>query len=294
MRLASNVFDTALIFEGGGMRASYTAGVVNTLLEATVYFDYVAGVSAGSSHVADYLSRSTERTKKAFTDIVRTPRFGGAKSFLAHKGYFNSPYLYEEIAEPDGALPFDFETFKANPARLRIVSYDRDEQSTVVWTEGDINSIQDLLVRVRASSTMPFFMPPTKIDGHTYLDGGLGEGVGIPLLQAQREGFERFFIVLTRPAGYRKQPEAHEQLIRHYFWRNPHVADAINNRHIGYNKVLDEIERLEHDGKALVFRPEHMEVTNIDRDYAKLERSYQMGYEQAQRELPRWLGFLGI
>lgn len=37
--LKNNVFDTALIFEGGGMRGSYTAGVVNTLLENEIYFD---------------------------------------------------------------------------------------------------------------------------------------------------------------------------------------------------------------------------------------------------------------
>ena len=31
--IQSNIKDTALIFEGGGMRASYTAGFLNNLLE---------------------------------------------------------------------------------------------------------------------------------------------------------------------------------------------------------------------------------------------------------------------
>ncbi len=55
--MQNNIFDTALIFEGGGMRASYTAGVVNTLLENELYFDFVAGISAGASHSVNYLSR---------------------------------------------------------------------------------------------------------------------------------------------------------------------------------------------------------------------------------------------
>ena len=49
LTLSSNVHDTALIFEGGGMRVSYTAAVVVALLDAGVHFDWVAGISAGSS-----------------------------------------------------------------------------------------------------------------------------------------------------------------------------------------------------------------------------------------------------
>jgi predicted patatin/cPLA2 family phospholipase len=33
MKIINNIQDTALIFEGGGMRASYTAGFLNNLLE---------------------------------------------------------------------------------------------------------------------------------------------------------------------------------------------------------------------------------------------------------------------
>ena len=44
--LTSNVFDTALVFEGGGMRASYTAAVVATLLKERLFFDHVSGISA--------------------------------------------------------------------------------------------------------------------------------------------------------------------------------------------------------------------------------------------------------
>ncbi|MDD3931624.1 MAG: patatin-like phospholipase family protein, partial [Eubacteriales bacterium] len=54
--LTNNIHDVALIFEGGGMRASYTAGIVKTLLENELYFDYVAGISAGASHCVNYLS----------------------------------------------------------------------------------------------------------------------------------------------------------------------------------------------------------------------------------------------
>lgn len=55
--LHSNVLHTALIFEGGGMRASYTAAVAVALLEAGIHIDWVAGISAGASNTANYISR---------------------------------------------------------------------------------------------------------------------------------------------------------------------------------------------------------------------------------------------
>ena len=41
----SNVFDCALVFEGGGYRGSYTCAFANVLLGQGIYFDYVCGLS---------------------------------------------------------------------------------------------------------------------------------------------------------------------------------------------------------------------------------------------------------
>lgn len=87
MELKSNIFDTALIFEGGGMRASFTSGIVNTLLENELYFNYIAGISAGSSCTLNYLSRDKKRTKASFVDFVKDPEFGGWRTFLRGKGF---------------------------------------------------------------------------------------------------------------------------------------------------------------------------------------------------------------
>ena len=49
-----NARDTALIFEGGGMRNSYTAACVKTLIANGVEFGWVGGVSAGASHTVNF------------------------------------------------------------------------------------------------------------------------------------------------------------------------------------------------------------------------------------------------
>ena len=61
--LTNNITDCALVFEGGGYRAAYTAAIANALLREGLYFDFVCGLSAGASHAVDYVSRDQHRVK---------------------------------------------------------------------------------------------------------------------------------------------------------------------------------------------------------------------------------------
>ena len=290
MEITNNIKDIALIFEGGGMRASYTAGFLNTLLENEIYFDYVAGISAGSSHSANYLSRDIERAKRSFVDIVRDPNFGGWHSFVRGEGYFRAKYIYEETPFPGALLPFDMETFLANPARLRIGAFDRDNGEVVYYSKDDIREIGDLMKIVRSSSSMPIFMPPTFYDDRYYVDGGLGGG--IPLDIAKRDGMKKFFVVLTREKGYRKTPVKYRGALKAYYRKYPAVVEAMLSRHLVYNRTLDELEELEHDGRAFLAYPERMPVENRETDYSKLLESYRMGYEQGKRDFHSWQKYL--
>lgn len=292
MEVFNNIKDTALIFEGGGMRASYTAGISNNLLENELYFDYVAGISAGSSHCANYLSRDINRTKRSFVDLVLDPNFGGWKSFLKREGFFRSKYIYEETPYPDAALPFDFETFMANPAQLRIGAFERDKGELKYFTKEDICEMSDLMKIVRSSSSMPIFMPETYLGNHYYVDGGLGGG--IPLDIAKKDGFKKFFVVLTREKGYRKEPLKHTGAIKAYYRKHPLVAEAMMNRYKIYNQILEELEQLESEGKAFLVYPEAMKISNRETNFDKLSESYRLGYEQGQRDIPKWKGFLGM
>jgi predicted patatin/cPLA2 family phospholipase len=85
----------------------------------------------------------------------------------------------------------------------------------------DTPHIDDLMIRVRASSTMPGLMPPVHLNGHVYVDGAMGDDGGIALSQAQREGFEKFVIVLTQERSYRKAPQRFSAIYRGVFRRYP-------------------------------------------------------------------------
>ncbi|MBF0930964.1 MAG: patatin-like phospholipase family protein, partial [Actinomyces graevenitzii] len=163
------------------MRGVYTAGLVATLIESGLDFPHVSGISAGSSHTVNYVSRDAARAHDSFVDVALSPEFGGYKHWLAGRGIFNVDYLYHDIAEADGDFPFDYNTFMANPAKIRVGSFNATRGQAVWFTKEDMHSVSDVGLLSRASSTLPVLMPPVEIDGDTYVDGALGPNGGIPL-----------------------------------------------------------------------------------------------------------------
>ncbi|MDO5676792.1 MAG: patatin-like phospholipase family protein, partial [Propionibacteriaceae bacterium] len=88
--LTTNAPDTALIFEGGGMRASFSSGVLAVLLENGLHLGWVGGISAGSSCLANYASRDVARAERAFVDFAAEPEFGNWRTWVRGKGMFNA------------------------------------------------------------------------------------------------------------------------------------------------------------------------------------------------------------
>lgn len=289
----ARISDTALIFEGGGMRASLTSGMVIKLLEAGLAFDWVAGISAGASNAVNYLSGDARRARRSFVDFAADEQFGGLRSFARGQGMFNAEYIYQQAGGPEQALPFDWETFQSSTGDMRIIAFDAESGDEVVWSKKDTPLIEDLMVRVRASSTMPVLMPPVHLDGHVYVDGAMGEDGGIALSQAQREGFEKFVIVLTQERSYRKVPQRFPAVYRQIFRRYPALGEALLTRWARYNETRDRIFALEAEGKAHVFAPERMPVDNGTRDLRRLAAAHRMGLSQSRRELPAIREFVG-
>ncbi|NLL92226.1 MAG: patatin family protein [Ruminococcaceae bacterium] len=290
--MKNNIFDTALIFEGGGMRVAHSAGVTNAMLDCGLHFNYVCGVSAGSSNAVNYLSRDRERTKRSFVDFVEMDDVIGLRHWIKGEGYFTAEYLYGAASLPGGPLPLDFTRFQENPAELRIAAFDCETGETVYWKRKDIETIQDLLQMVRCSSTIPLMMPKAEFRGKIYVDGGIKDG--IPLDIALRDGYEKFFIVLTREKGYRKKPSKIQRLLDCKFRDEPVLADSLHNRWVRYNKQMELIERLETQGAAIVVRPDRMRVRSTTSNRVKLEESYYDGYLLAMSNMDKWKIFLNI
>lgn len=287
----SAIDETALIFEGGGMRAAVSAGVVVRLIESGLNFPLACGISAGATHTFNYTSRDVWRAENSFTSFACDPNFGSWRTFVKGQGIFNTDYLYGKGCEPDGAYRFDFEAFQASPTDVRISAFCVDTASPVYWSKADMPDLAHTLRCAQASSTMPGFMPPVEIDGATYVDGALGPSGGIALDAARLAGYERFVVVMTRPREYVKKP-GNAALYRTLFPKMPAVAEAIAGRARRYNHTREQLFELEKQGKAFLFFPEKAELSNRETDIEKLEKYYQAGLKQAKtwiNELQAWL-----
>lgn len=291
--LASNVFDCALVFEGGGYRAAYTCAFANVLLEQGIYFDYVCGLSAGASNSVNYLSRDQTRVREAFMTSGPARGAVGLRSLLRGRGYFDADALYEGALR-DGTLVFDWETFSANPARLRIQAFERDTGRTVRFGREDMTDPMRMIDLVRASSTLPGMMRPIEVDGRVLLDGGLGTGAGIPVGMAEEDGFEKFLFVATRPRGYRKkEPGARDRQMYKQLTRNhPYLRNALLTRWERYNAALEHVEELAAEGRAFILYPDEMPVENATVNPRRLAAAYEAGRAQYLRDLPKVREFL--
>ncbi len=294
--LVSTVTDTALVFEGGGMRNAYTAAVVDELLAEGLFFDHVSGISAGSSHTCNYVSRDPARSYGTFVDLVDDPEFGGLGHFRRGEGLFNAEYIYERICYPDGAMPFDLDTFLANPATTRIGAFNATRGRMRWFSKKDMSTMAELGAAVRASSTLPILMPPVVIDGETYVDGALGPSGGIPLDAPMRDGYRRFLVIATRPRHYVKGPlrPAIGAALRARFRDLPSVYEGVARRPARYNATRDKLFELEAAGRAYLFFPEAMAISNTEMRKPRLEAAYRAGLAQIRREMPAIKEFLGL
>ena len=211
------------------------------------------------------------------------------RSFLTGHGYFNAWYDYIGCID-DGYLPFDYEAFAKNPTPIAIQCFEGNTGRTLVWTKDDMPDVHELMRKVWSSSTLPGMMEPQVLGGHKLFDGGIGDGAGIPLHLVRERGFKRLMVIATRPKGYRKKEPT--PLMRRVYHRiakgDEALEQALQTRNERYNESLDELDRLEEEGCALVVRPRVMPVKSTTIDRPKLEDAYAQGHAQGVEEWPRW------
>ncbi|KAB1504372.1 patatin family protein [Corynebacterium sp. 320] len=289
-----NVTDTALVFEGGAMRAVYSAAVVEALIESDVRFSWVGGNSASTSHVAYYIAREPQRIRDMYTTFPADPRFGGVRTWLRGNGFFNSEFIFGQAGSPGHPLQLDWDKVVNSNVRFRMSGFNPATGETRHWGPEDITSTADFFRHARASSTLPILMPPVILDAQPWFDGAFGPTGGIPIDAAIHDGFDRYLFVLTRTRDYVKSPSRFSSVIRRYYKDYPLLAESMITRHTRYNQAKEHIFELERQGKAYIFAPEEMRVNNGTRNPKLLEGAYRAGLAQARREMPAIREFLGL
>ncbi|MCL1075676.1 patatin-like phospholipase family protein [Shewanella dokdonensis] len=279
----------ALVLEGGGLRAMYTAGVLDSFLAEGLTFPYLVGVSAGAIYPASYLSRQAGRNLQIQQDFLNDKRYMGLSHWLRGGNYINVDFAYRRMANE--LVPFDFDTFLNSGAEFKIGAFNCLTGNTEFFGMADFHSHQQLLDILIASSSLPFISPPMWLNNIPYLDGGIA--AAIPLQQAQADGFRKQLVILTQDAAYRKSPFKPAWLAKRVYRRYPAVAQALLVRHQRYNQALLQLQQAVQLGTALVIQPKApLGLSRLERDIDKVAAVYRLGLSDGAAQLPRVREFL--
>lgn len=267
-----------VLFEGGSFRPVFSCGVMDALLEKDIMFPYCIGVSAGAADAASYISRQKGRNIRVFEKYRNDKRYIGKRNILKNKSIFGVQFVFRDI--PNEEDPFDMETFQNYEGKFVVTTTDAVTGEVKYFYKEDVDNQFNVFW---ATCALPVVFPPAIVRGREYFDGGLSNPIPIDKLLA--DGNEKALIVLTRPAGYRKECRRADRLaakaIHH---RYPVIAKEVLTRYKRYNQSVLWCEKLEREGKALILRPREP-LDSYEKDVKKLRKNYESGYRLAMERI---------
>ena len=268
---------SGLVLEGGALRAVFSAGVCDALLESGVGVDYFVGVSAGVAYGVSYLSGQPRRNLEVVTTYAPDKRYMGMNNLLDknNRSYFGLKFAYDTI--PNQLVPFDYDAYEAWPglAEAVVTNLNTGKADYLPLPRRDTKAVV-----VQASCAMPLMFPIYHIDGQPYLDGGVADP--IPWQRALDQGCDRVVVVLTRPRDFVRKPDTLMPMIRRKYKDYPNFVAAMESRAQRYNEDRARMFQLEREGRLLVIAPETTcGVSRTERNTEKLRLLWGHGYQMA-------------
>lgn len=281
---------TGLVLEGGALRAIFSSGVCDALLDGDIMTDYVIGVSAGIAYGVSYVSRQPRRNLEVVTRYAPDKRYMGMNNLVdkENRSYFGLKFAYDTI--PNELIPFDYDTFAAYPGQVEAVvtNLNTGKADYLPVPRRDKKSLL-----LQATCAMPLLFPIYRIGGQPYLDGGAADS--IPWKRALDQGCDRVMVVLTRPRAYRRKPDQMIRLIRKQYKQYPAFVRAMETRAQRYNRDREELFEMEKEGKLLVIAPQStLGVGRIERDTEKLRLLWAEGYQMTVDRMDEIRDYLGM
>ena len=278
----------ALLLEGGSLRGLYTAGALDALMEADLYFPAVAGVSAGSLNGVNYVAHQPGRAASINLRYRHDPRYFGPKAALNGGSLFGLRFMLYDLPKE---IPFDAGTFYHGGQRMIAVATSVRTGKPAYFEKGRTSF--DFLEACRASASLPLVSVPVRLDGEPYLDGGCS--CPIPQHWAQTEGFEKIVIITTRQKGFRKTMPSQRMinLYDDFYGRRTLFYATLLTQEVRYNALMEEIDALEAAGKIFVLRPaDPVEIGRFEKDTDKLLALYNRGRREMRDHLDDLLDYL--
>lgn len=264
--------NNALILEGGGMRGIFTSGVLDAFLEENIHVPYVIGASMGAYTGASYITNQKCRNKEVLLECMLSDDFFDIKRVFTNECILHSDFVFVMMNKFKN--PFDYCAFNRSTKRFLAVATNVQTGQPCYFEKNKINYFEKTL---KASCAYPGLTDFVKINGNDYIDGGVSDP--IPYKKALLDGNKKLLIVLTHPKGYIERFPWYLNASSIVYKKYPNLVEILKKRHEKYNKTLEELEKLEEKGVAYLIRPD-IDVSILTRDFVKLSKSYDEGYEK--------------
>ncbi|TDQ57616.1 putative patatin/cPLA2 family phospholipase [Mesocricetibacter intestinalis] len=259
-----------LVLEGGAMRGMFTAGVLDVFLDENIPVDTIVSVSAGALFGVNLPSRQRGRVLRYNKKYLRDKRYMGLYSLITSGNIINRDFAFYQL--PSSLDPFDQAAFARSGTDFWLTATNMRSGAAEYFKITDVFKQMELF---RATSAMPFVSRPVNIAGQLYLDGGIADS--IPLHKCLELGCDKIILVLTRPADYRKKP-SNNLLFRTLYRNYPQLIQRWQNRYAEYNRITEEVIRLQQAGRIFVIRPtERLNISRLERNPENLQKMYELG-----------------
>ena len=269
-----------LVLEGGAMRGLFTAGIIDVMMEHGVEPDGMIGVSAGAAFGCNYKSRQPGRALRYNKRFAKDKRYCSWQSWWKTGDLYNADFGYHVI--PTQYDIFDDAAFEQNPMAFYAVCTNV-ETGQAVYKQLE-KAGQLTYDWIRASASMPLASKVVELEGMKVLDGGVADS--IPLAYFESIGYERNVVILTQPDGYVKEHNKLMPLMRIALRQYPKMIEAMDKRHLMYNRQLVYVYEAEKAGRALVIRPdEKLPIGHISHNPEEMQRVYDIGREMGERRI---------
>ena len=275
-----------LVLEGGGMRALFTAGVLDALLDVKeLNIDGIVGVSAGALFGANYVSGQKERAIRYNKKYARDKRYMGLYSWITTGNAVNKEFAFYEI--PFKLDVFDQEKFKESKIDFHVVMTNIENgQAEYILIEDVLEQMEYL----RATSALPFASKIIEINGKKYLDGGISDS--IPIDYCESLGYDKIILILTRPEDAHKNDKL-SFLYKLVYRKYPNLVERLINMGKDYEVVLKKIEDLENKKKIFVIRPPKvLKIGRLEKNEDKIQNVYDIGLNTGKKEIDNLLKYL--
>lgn len=283
----SRMDDVGLVLEGGGMRGTYTAGVLELLMDENINIPFVTGVSAGICNGSSYVSKQKRRNYEVLIEYGDHPEYISYKHIFTKRQLFGMDFIFDTL--PNHLVPFDYEAFKKQASTFVVGTTDMETGESLYFDQ--FPDRESLLRIVRASSSIPLIAPSINYGGKQLMDGGIADP--IPIGPSIDHGNRKHVIVLTQGEGYMKKKMKFGWYLTRKYRKYPLFVKTLLNRHNRYNQQLKKIKEMEDKGEAFIIRPMRpLEVSRIERNRNRLHNLYMQGYEEAQSQLENLSEFL--